>query len=99
MGYSYLLTNKVISDIDNVMDYLINNCKNITATKNLLIKINKTIENICEFPLSYPDCSCFGINDCSIRHAVIKKYILAFKIMDDNIVFLHFKHSKQKKII
>ena len=61
--------------------------------------IEACINNICTFPLSYPNCKYYLINDDSIRHAVIKNYILVFKIYDNKIIFLRFKYSKQNTLL
>ena len=61
--------------------------------------IEKSIYNICMFPLAYPDCKYYYIKDENIRHAIINNYILLFKIYETKIVFLRFKYSKQNKVL
>lgn len=61
--------------------------------------IEKSINNICMFPLAYPDCKYYYIKDENIRHAIINNYILLFKIYETKIVFLRFKYSKQNKVL
>jgi len=99
MAYSYDLTELVINDIDETLNYIINKLYNKKAARDLLEEIEKTIANICMFPNSYPDCKYYFIRDESVRHAVINNYILVYKICENKIVFIRFKHSKQDKLL
>ena len=99
MIYSYELTDLVIKDIDDTLNYISNKLCNKKAAIDMMNNIEACINNICAFPLSYPNCNYYLIKDDSIRHAVIKNYILVFKIYDNKIIFLRFKYSKQNKLL
>ena len=99
MAYSYELTELVIKDIDETIEYITKKLCNKKAASDLMIELEKTIDNICEFPNSYPDCKYYFIKDELIRHAVINNYILVYKICDNRIIFVRFKYSKQAKLL
>jgi len=99
MIYNYEFTELAINDIDETLNYITNNLCNKKAAINLMQDIEKCIQNICMFPMAYPNCRYYYIKDESIRHAVINNYILVFKIYETKIVFIRFKYSKQNKIL
>ncbi len=99
MIYSYEFTELAMNDIDETLNYITNKLCNKKAAIDLMQDIEKCIHNICIFPMVYPNCKYFYIKDESIRHAVIKNYILIFKIYKSRIVFIRFKYSKQNKIL
>ncbi len=99
MIYNYEFTELAINDIDETLNYITNNLCNKKAAVDLMKDIEKSIYNICMFPLAYPDCKYYYIKDENIRHAIINNYILVFKIFETKIVFLRFKYSKQNKIL
>ena len=98
MAYEYEITDVAYEEIDNAINYIINKLFNQKAASNLLEELEKSLNNICEFPMSYPDCSYYYVKDKNIRHAIIKNYVLVFKINDKKITILRFKHSKQNII-
>ena len=99
MAYSYELTDSVKKDIDNALNYITNEICNRKAARNLMLEIEKSIKNICEYPMLYPNCNYFYINDESFRHSIINNYILVYKILSDRIIFLSFRYSKQNNIL
>ncbi len=99
--YNYQFTDLALVDIENVLKYISDSLMNKIAAKNLIDLIEKTIENICLYPYSYPDCYYYFIDDITIRHAAIKHYILIYKINNDtsSIEILRFKYFKQKELL
>ena len=99
MAYDYEITDKAKEDIDRALEYIAVKLSNIKAASNLFIEIEETIEKICRYPLSYPDCSYFYIKDTSYRHAIINNYTLVYRISNDKIIIIRLKHSKQNKVL
>ncbi|MDE6241266.1 MAG: type II toxin-antitoxin system RelE/ParE family toxin [Anaeroplasmataceae bacterium] len=99
--YSFKFTDLAINDIETALNYISVNLMNRKSASELLSYIEKTIENICIFPYSYPDCSYYFIRDNTIRHTNIKNYILVYRINEEtsSIELLRFKYSKQKEIL
>lgn len=71
MNYSYELTDLVIKDIDDTLSYISNKLCNKKAAIDLMNNIEACINNICTFPLSYPNCNYYLIKDDSIRHPIV----------------------------
>ena len=99
MDYSYEFTDLAIKDISDTLNYISNNLSNSKAASDLLNTIEKTVDNICMFPFSYPNCKYYFIKDESIRHAIINNYVMVFKIFESKIVVLRFKYSKQNRLL
>ena len=93
MAYSYELTELVIKDIDDTLNYITTRLSNQKAAIDLMKEIEDVIANVCMFPYSYPDCRYYYIKDETVRHAIIKNYILFYKILDRKIIFIRFKYS------
>ena len=98
MAYEYEITDIALEEIDSAVKYILNFFSNKKAATDLLDEIEKSINNICDYPFSYPDCSYYYVKDKNIRHSIIKNYVLIYKIDDKKITFLRFKHSKQNII-
>lgn len=98
--YIFQFTNLALTDIENALNYIIVHLMNKKAAIDLLSKIETTLDIICTFPYSYPDCMLYFIEDNTVRHAVIDNYILVYKINEitSSIDVLRFKYSKQKEL-
>lgn len=94
--YSYRITPLAEEDIDGVLAYIANNLCNTKAAKDLLNKIDSAIDNICNFPYSFADCSCYLIADDKIRHIPVDNYVLIYEITeyDKEIRILRFRYAK-----
>lgn len=94
--YSYRITPLAEDDIDGVLAYIANSLCNTKAAKDLLDKIGSAIDNICNFPYSFADCSCYLIADDKIRHIPIDNYVLIYEIAeyDREIRILRFRYAK-----
>ena len=62
MIYNYEFTELAINDIDETLNYITNILCNKKAAVDLMKDIEKSIYNICMFPLAYPDCKYYYIN-------------------------------------
>ena len=94
--YNYNFTPLAEEDIDSVLSYISEQLLNKKAANDLFSKIEKTIENICEFPYSFADCSYYLITDINIRHANIDNYVLIYEVLEETkqINFLRFRYAK-----
>lgn len=94
--YNYNFTPLAEEDVDSILTYLSEKLLNGKAAVDLFAKIERTVENICEFPYSYADCSCFLITNESIRRAVIDNYVLVYEVIEETkqINFLRFRYAK-----
>ncbi len=99
--YNYQFTDFSLADLENTLSYISNTLMNKKAVRDLLALLNNTIESICEFPYSYPDCSYYFIEDNTIRHTTIKNYVLVYRVNEETstIEILRFKYSKQSNLL
>ena len=95
MAYRYKFTPLAIADIDEALNYIAGNLANPTAADLLYRNLNGEIEDICDRPYSFPDCSYYLIDDENIRHTVIGNYVLIFEVSKDEklIKFLRFLYG------
>ncbi len=99
--YNYQFTDFALADLENALSYVSNTLMNKKAARDLLVLLDNTIENICDFPYSYPDCSYYFIEDSAIRHTMIKNYVLVYRVNEETstIEILRFKYSKQSNLL
>ena len=94
--YEYKFTELAEEDLESALEYISKQLCNAKAATELLSKTNKTIENICLFPYSYPDCTYYLISDEKIRHAIVDNYVLIYEIKDEEkqINILRFRYTR-----
>lgn len=82
-------------DIDGVLSYMIENLSNKTAAERLFFALNKTINNICEYPTAYPGYEHYFISDINYRHVIIGNYVLFYRADEEKeqIEILRFIYS------
>ena len=83
MAYRYKFTPLAVTDIDETLDYIAGYLSNPSAADNLYRRLTAAIEDICERPYSFPDCSYYLIDDKNVRHTVIGNYVLIFEVSKD----------------
>ena len=95
--YHYYISDDAVIDLEQTLDYIRDTLCNPTAASNLYKAVNQAIENICTFPYACPDCSYYYIDAPTIRHKVIKNYIIFFEINEEDhaITILRFLYNKQ----
>ena len=95
MAYRYKFTPLAVADIDEALSYIAGNLANPTAADHLYRSLNDEIEEICDRPYSFPDCSYYLIDDENIRHTVIGNYVLIFEVSRSEklIKFLRFLYG------
>ncbi len=77
--YTWKMTPLAEADIDEALSYITESLSNKTAADRLFSALNKTINNICEFPMAYPGCEPYFISDANYRHAIIGNYVLFYR--------------------
>lgn len=94
--YQYKFTELAEKDLESALEYISDQLCNAKAASELLSKTDKTIENICLFPYSYPDCTYYLIGDESIRHAIVDNYVLIYEVKDEEkqINILRFRYTR-----
>ena len=91
MAYRYKLTPLAISDMDDVFNYISRKLLNPKAYHG----IQQEIIRICDNPYAFPNCSYYLLEDESIRHAVVRNYILIYEVSpaEEMIIILRFLYG------
>ena len=94
--YEYKFTELAEEDLESVLEYISMQLCNAKAAADLFAETEKTIENICLFPYSYPDCTYYLIGDENIRHAIVDNYVLIYEVKDKEkqINILRFRYTR-----
>ena len=94
--YKFALTPLAEQDIDSVLEYISENLRNVKAARDMLDKIEETIEKACILPYGFPDCEIYFITDKNIRHATIDNYVMIYEINDEKkqLNVLRFRYAK-----
>ena len=101
MAYrDYKFTHLAKIDIEQAIEYIINEFGNKRAAKQLYDGIFKTIEKIRLFPESYKLVDNLLIKNNKVRRALVKKYALFYLYDETNslIVILRFVYGKRSLI-
>ncbi len=95
MAYRYEFTPLALSDLDNAFSYITEKLSNNAAAKRLMQLVRQVINDICENPYAYPNCSYYLIDDENTRHTVIRNYVLIYAIDKGNqrITILRFLYG------
>ena len=101
MAYkNYKFTPQVKKDIDQAIDYIVNELGDVNAAKKLFGDILKTIERICLFPESCEAVDNKLIKNKNVRRALVNNYLL-FYILDyknSAIIFIRFIYGRRSII-
>lgn len=94
-NYDYKYTELAKNDLESALEYISKQLCNAKAASELLSETEETINNICVFPYSYPDCTYYLISDENIRHAFVKNYVLIYEVKpyEKQINILRFRYS------
>ena len=97
MIYNFKITKSAYDDIDNALDYIANKLQNVKSAKKLYDEIYNKIGKVCREEIYSKDCRYYGIDDETIRRVNVKKYILVFKIDNENevITMIRLLHETQ----
>lgn len=93
--YAWKMTPLAEADIDGVLSYITELLSNKAAAERLLSALNKTINNICAFPMAYAGCESYFISDVNYRHAIIGNYVLFYRVNEEKeqVEILRFLYS------
>lgn len=90
------IVSKAAEDIVNIVEYIEKELFNPKAAKNILVQLQNAINNISDFPYSYPLVENEFIKEKIVRKAPVGKYII-FYLLEDNEVFVLRVISGMKK--
>lgn len=94
---------RFLKDLEEIIEYLCFNLLNPKSASDFLDELEKTIERICLFPLAFPSCEYYFIHDDNYRHALLKEYIVFFRITKEKMIqiirLLHAHNIKPKTAV
>lgn len=71
------------SDLDGILEYIINDLKSPIAAVNLLDEIEKCYHHLKKNPLMYEKCTDVRLEKDDYRKVVIKNYILIYRFEEE----------------
>ena len=94
--YSFSFTPFALQELDDALSYISEQLSNPQAATELLAELEHTLASVCEFPYAFSDCSVYLISDQTIRHAMVKNYVLVFEISESegSIIVLRFRYAR-----
>ena len=95
--YSFQFTEKALSDLDEITDYLVNTLGQRPAAQRLIDKTDQEIHVICRYPESGTPVTNEYIRRSDIRKLMIEKYVLYYITDKENqqIIVLRMIYGKR----
>lgn len=97
MDYKLFVTELANQDLDNIAEYIAVQLANPGAAAEFLNEVEKCYENLKQMPMMYEKCRDKRLANEGYRRAVIKNYILLYKIQEEEqaiIIFRFFYGSR-----
>jgi len=83
MDYKLIVSELANSDLDGIVDYIINELRSPVAAAGLLDDIERCYEHLRKNPLMYEKCTDTRLEKDGYRKAVIKNYLLIYRFEDE----------------
>lgn len=84
MEYNLIIAESFQQDLDSVLSYISVKLRNPIAARNLLIKVEKTVNEINENPLLFPVFHIPSIAKNGYHCALVDNYDIFYKIDEEN---------------
>ncbi len=97
MGYKVVQTDLFQSDLDDVIRYIALALNNKSAATALLDAMDRCFDDLGRTPLMYEVCRDPHLRELGYRRAVIRNYIMVYKVDDTarRVTVLRLFHGKQ----
>ena len=94
--YDLVVTSKAYQDMDEALDYITNTLYTPKAATELVDEIIECQRILKENPFAYSKCIDKNLEERGYRRAIVKNYILLFKIEEPKrVAILRFFHGVQ----
>ncbi|MED4599724.1 type II toxin-antitoxin system RelE/ParE family toxin [Paenibacillus validus] len=95
--YRLIVTELAHQDLDNIVSYIAVQLANPTAASDFLDEVDKCYAHLRNNPVMYPKCQDNRLEKEGYRKAVIKNYILVYKVDEgaEKVVILRFFYGAQ----
>ncbi|WP_027365898.1 type II toxin-antitoxin system RelE/ParE family toxin [Desulfotruncus alcoholivorax] len=81
--YKLIVTELAHQDLDNIVLYIAVQLANPTAASNFLDEVEKCYAYLKSNPMMYPKCNDSRLEKEGYRKAVVKNYIIIYKVDED----------------
>lgn len=78
MGYNLIITPSADKDLSDIIEYMSNDLSNPNAAKRFYEKVEKSYDNLEEFPCMYSLCELPEFSD-NHRKIIIDDYVIVYK--------------------
>lgn len=95
MAYNLIITERAGEQLDNVLNYLVNQLKSMQAAKHLLSQVEVVYDTLEDNPFLYPVSRDPFLKSRDYREAIAPKmnYKIVFEIEDDEVTILGIFHQ------
>ena len=93
----YQFTAIAKQDLDDILDFIINETCDYATAKKMYERINELLETICLFPKSYPLVYNEYLNRNDIRKAVINNYVIFYFYDEKNELIIITRIVSEKR--
>ena len=95
--YKIIFTNDAITEMKSIFDYISKELYTPNAAKNLMLKIDESIENLKSMPNAYRIIKRYDELNLVYRKIIVKKYSIIYTIneTEKKVYIIHLYHSKQ----
>lgn len=100
MAYKIEETRLAVQDLDEILEYIAYSLSSPTAASSFADEVEKCYANLEHMPLMYEPCRDPQLFALGYRKAVIKNYILIYKVRESEktIYILRIFHSRQNYV-
>ena len=97
MGYKLIETRLASQDLDNILEYMAVRLQNPAAASAFADAVEQCYDLLEHTPLMYEDCRNLRLRAKGYRKAVIRNYVLIYKVDEKNqtVLLLRFFYGKQ----
>ena len=81
--YKIIFTNDAIKDMDNIFNYISEKLYAPNSARNLMKKVNDTIDNLKYMPKAYSVIKKFPELEMEHRRIVVKDYVIIYTVDED----------------
>ena len=95
MAYNLIITERAGEQLDNILNYLVNQLKSMQAAKHLLSQVEVVYDTLEDNPFLYPVSRDPFLKSRVYREAIVPKmnYKIVFEIEDDEVTILGIFHQ------
>ena len=86
MAYNVVITNKAEHDLDEIIDYMVNELCNMEAAQNLVDELKKHYDMLSQTPNLFEACPQILLQQSAYRKVVVRGYVLIYRVDEDKSV-------------